>query len=249
MQLHTSTVNPSLTVSEIVRSDYRTADVFKRYGINYCCGGNFPLQEACVQKGLNLQEVEAALQQAIASITLSNNIQYGQWKPDFLIDYIINIHHAYLYQTLPALQAVLISFIEGHKKKYPELVSVQTIFMALADSLQVHIQNEDATIFPYLKQIINTYRRKESYGSLFVKTMRKPLNEIIQKEHKQITDLLMQLRVAARSYAIPDGACTNYQVILHKLKELDNDLVQHKHLENNILFPKVMDMEKELLQL
>jgi regulator of cell morphogenesis and NO signaling len=166
-----------------------------------------------------------------------------------LIDYIVNIHHAYLQQTLPGLQSTLTTFIEGHKKKFPELVQVLQVFTQLSTFLLTHNENEEATTFPYLKQIINTYRRKETYGSLFIKTMRKPLHEIIDKEHRQIMQLLIDLRTVTVNYTVPEHACTNYQVILHKLKELDADLVQHKHLENNILFPKVMEMEKELLHL
>lgn len=249
MQRQISPHNPSTTVSQIVRNNYRTSDVFKRYGINYCCSGNVDLQQACQNTGVSLQEIEGALQAASTITPLSHAIQFNQWKPDFLIDYIINIHHAYLHQTLPLLDANLTTYIEGHKKKYPELLNVLPPFKQLVQLLEINNKKEETAVFPYLKQLINAYNRKETYGSLFVKTMRMPLDHMLEKEHQKITDLLIQLRLLTNNYIIPADACTNYGVMFHKLAELDGDLVQHKHLENNILFPKVLEMEKELLQL
>lgn len=249
MQRQTPTVNIAFTVSEIVRNNYRTADVFKRYGINYCCSGNVPLADACQSKRINLQEIEVALQKAVTITPLSNTLQFDRWKPDFLIDYLVNIHHAYLHQTLPALEATLTTFIEGHKKKFPELVPVLPCFQQLVQLLQEHNAKEETAIFPYLKQLINAYNRKEAYGSLFVKTMRMPLDHILQNDHQKITQAVLQLRTSTQEYTIPANACTNYGVLLKKLEELDTDLVQHRHLENNILYPTVLEMEKELLQL
>ena len=249
MQRQTPTVNSSLTVSQIVRNNYRTADVFKRYGINYCCSGNVALLQACYNTGVNLQEIENALQQAITITPLSHAIQFDKWKQDFLIDYIVNIHHTYLQQTLPQFESTLITYIEGHKKKYPELLPLIPLFQELVQTLQSQNEKEENAIFPYLKQLINAYNRRETYGSLFVKTMRMPLDQMLGKEHQQITNLVLELRGATNNYIIPADACTNYNVILNKLAELDADLVQHKHLENNVLFPKVLEMEKQLLQL
>jgi regulator of cell morphogenesis and NO signaling len=249
MQRQTSTVNASFTVSEIVRSNYRTADVFKYYGINYCCGGNVTLEEACSLNTVNLPEITEALDKATSMAPSSAAIQYGVWKPEFLIDYLVNIHHAYLHQTLPTLSGTLVTFVEGHKKKFPHLAKLPLLFNQLAQLLKEQNEKEETAVFPYLKQLINAYNRKETYGSLFVKTMRLPLHHMLDKEHKQVSDLLLQIRKETQDYTVPENGCTNYGVIIHKLAELDADLVQHKHLENNFLFPKVLEMEKELLQL
>jgi regulator of cell morphogenesis and NO signaling len=102
-------------------------------------------------------------------------------------------------------------------------------------------------IFPYIKQVETTFRRKEIYGNLFVRTLRKPLNAV-EKEHAQISVLLDQLKSQANGYNFPEKACTNHQVIYHKLREFHDDMIQHKHLENNILFPKAIRLEQELLR-
>jgi regulator of cell morphogenesis and NO signaling len=109
------------TISDIVRSDYRTADVFKKHGINYCCSGQVSLQDACDVRSLDHVVITCELEEATRSVRLPNGLRFGEWKMDFLADYITNVHHAYLYQTLPVLESRVDSFIDGHKKKFGEL--------------------------------------------------------------------------------------------------------------------------------
>lgn len=236
------------TVSEIVRSDYRTADVFKKYGINYCCNGQVMFADACASNNLDQTEVIRHLELSTRTIYVPNNLQFDQWKIDFLIDYIVNVHHAYLYQVLPALEETLVAFVRNHEKDFQGLIRILEVFESLSALVIAHNKHEEEIIFPYIKQIDNAYRRKETYGSLFVKTLRKPFTGV-ENEHKKISDLLHQLRFFTNQYNFPNDACTNHRVVFYKLQEFDNDLTQHKHLENNILFPKVMEMERELLQL
>jgi regulator of cell morphogenesis and NO signaling len=237
------------TVRDIVVQDYRTADVFKKYGINYCCSGNVLLKEACLSLNVNMVELNKDLETATKTVHIPSTLQFDEWSLDFLVDYILNVHHSYTKKTIPVLTSQLNAFVNSHKKKYPELVKVQEQFNELAEMLTEHLQKEEETIFPYLKQIANTHKRKETYGSLFVRTLSKPLHKVLESEHTHITAMMKELRKLTGQYQFPEEACTNYQVIFHKLKEFDNDLVQHKHLENNILFPKALQIEKELLQL
>jgi len=237
------------TVSQIVRDDYRTADVFKKWGINYCCGGNVPLEEVCTLQKVDRAALDADLQLATRSFLLPSSTAFDQWPLAFLTDYITHVHHGYIRNVLPSLKNFLNSYVPGHLKKFPHLAAVQETFASLATELEEHTAREDESIFPYVKQIINTYNRREVYGNLFVRTMSKPLAETVQKDHSRIVFHLLRLRELTGMYAFAHDACTNYQVLYNKLKELDDDLVQHKHLENNILFPKVLEMEKSLLQL
>jgi regulator of cell morphogenesis and NO signaling len=241
-------LKPESFISEIVVSDYRTADVFKRFGINYCCSGQVSLEQACKTRGLDYAIVEEELFKATLNISISNNTLFSEWKVEFLIDYIINIHHAYLYQALPSLQLRLESFVEGHKKKYPELIHIAEVLAELSKFLLHHNHYEEEIIFPYIKQIDAAYRRKESYGNLFVRTLRKPLSNI-EREHEVINEHLRKLQLYTNNYLPPANACTNHQVIYHKLHEVYSDLIQHKHLERNILFPRAIEIEQQLLQL
>jgi regulator of cell morphogenesis and NO signaling len=244
------TRNTAATVSEMVREDYRIADVFRKWGINYCCGGNTALDEVCRLQSLDAGKVREDIQKAIQTLNISSALRFDDWSVDFLVDYITNVHHAYLRQVMPALQQLVSSsFIEGHKKQYPYLGKVLEVFEALTEEVMEHTQKEEESIFPYFKQISNAYNRKESYGALFVRTLSKPFDQIESVEHKRIAALLIALRNATNNYTFAANVCTNHQVIFHKLQELDADLVQHKHLENNVLFPKVRIMEQELRQL
>ncbi len=235
------------TIAEIVVSDYRTADVFKKHGLNYCCGGKIPFREACAIKNINASALIFELEEATRNIRLSNTIEFSSWSMEFLIDYIVNIHHSYLYTNLPLIETGLLSFVNSHKKQHPELENILAVFTEIASVLIQHNREEEEEIFPYIKQMANTFRRRETYGSLFVKTLGKPLYTF-EKQHAVIADLLQEMRRLTNNYEFPGNACTNHQVMFRKLHELDNDLVQHKHLENNILFPKAIAMEQNLLQ-
>jgi regulator of cell morphogenesis and NO signaling len=190
--------------------------------------------------------VIAELDEATRDIRLPNNLKFADWKLSFLADYIQHVHHDYLYQNLPALETALTSFIAGHKKKFPQLEELSEIFNELSAILLVHIKHEDEIILPYIRQIEAAFRRNESYGNLLVKTLRKPVGNI-EKEHKEIAELLKKLRAASSDFHFPDNACTNHQVIFYRLQEFYDDMIQHMHLENNILYPKVKEIEQQLL--
>jgi regulator of cell morphogenesis and NO signaling len=235
------------TISDLVKKDYRTADVFRKYQLSYCCSGNIPLKSACEAKGIDIEEVSADLRRSTRDFGFSNNLPFDEWTADFLIDFITHVHHAYLYKTLPALSATLESFTVGHQAKYPELTTVTALFSRLSGILMQHNRHEDEIIFPYIKQINLAYRKKEPYGNLFVRTLRKPLHNI-EKEHLRIQDLLSELQLLTNHFTAPGAACINYQVIYKKLEELYKNLIQHKYLEDEVLFPKAIAIEQNILQ-
>jgi regulator of cell morphogenesis and NO signaling len=240
--------NFNKTVSDIVRADYRTADVFKKYGIGYCCSDREFLLETCTVKNLDYNKILEELGLATRNVVVPNTLQFSQWKIDFLVDYIVNVHHAYMHSAIPCIENSLVSFIEEHKRKYPELNSVLFLFRELSILLMKHSRHEEEIIFPYIKQIESTHRRREVYGNLFVRTLRKPLSHI-EKDHEVIFSVLREIRSLTDNYTCPETACASQFAICHKLEEFHNDMVQHTYLEDDILFPRAIEMEKELLQL
>lgn len=236
------------SVSELVRHDYRTSDVFKKYGINFCCGGQLSLQEACMQKSIDQELLLNELKEATRTIHISNALPFAQWPLGFLIDYIIHVHHAYQKMALPSIESSLTAFVEGHKNKFPGLKELAQYFHQLAAIILPHNLQEEEIIFPYIRQIENTYRRKEIYGNLFVRTLRKPLAGT-DAAHTEISAILKQIQTHTHNYTCPVNACTNHQVVFAKLREFHEDMEQHNHLENTILFPRAIEMESELLQL
>jgi regulator of cell morphogenesis and NO signaling len=235
------------TVADIVRSDYRTADVFKKYGIDYCLA-NERLLETCAAQNLDYNSILKELEAATKTITISNSLHFWEWKVGFLIDYIINVHHAYMHMAAPALENYLVSFVENHKKSYPEVNKILFLFRELSVLILTHSRHEEEIIFPYIRQIESTHRRKETYGNLFVRTLRKPLSNI-EKEHEVIMSVLKEIQGLTNNYTSPLNACADLSAIHHKLEEFHSDMLQHTYLEDHILFPKAIEMEKELLQL
>jgi regulator of cell morphogenesis and NO signaling len=236
------------SLKEIVEMDYRAAEVFKKFNLSFCCSGNMSLKSACESKQLNYEVMLNELSDATRNIQVSNQLPFHSWKIDFLIDFIIHIHHEYIYQTMPALNLSLQSFSVGHSAKYPEFIRIAELFDQLSNVLTVHNRHEDEIIFPYIKQMDAAYRRKEVYANLFVRTLRKPLHNI-EREHEQIGELMNGLQVATGQFSFSVQACSSYQVLIQKLKEFHENLVQHKFLENRILFPKAIAVEQQLLQL
>jgi regulator of cell morphogenesis and NO signaling len=234
-------------VTDIVRQDYRTASVFRKYDIDFCCGGKWPLGLVCETKGLDFDKLKTELKSAIRPIKLSNTLQFDKWDIDFLTEYIINIHHCYLRDSLPQIKERLTHFAKTHTKQYSYLPELLTQFDNLYNEFFPHLDHEEKVLFPYIIQIAHAYQSKESYASLLVKTLRKPVEKIMLDEHESVAKILHSFRHLTHNYTLPEKACVSHQVTFSLLKELDNDFVQHLYLENQILFPKVIAMEKELL--
>ncbi|WP_276502617.1 DUF542 domain-containing protein [Terrimonas pollutisoli] len=240
-------INDESVVTDLVMQDYRTSYIFRKYGIDYCCGGKMPLQMACSIHGLDIDLIKYELTEIIRNIQVSTFTDFRAWNTDFLVDYLINVHHAYLLKTFPDLIETLDRFVAGHKLKYPFLGQLLETVYKLRDDLLPHLEHEEKIIFPYIKQIAHAYENNESYASLLVKTLRKPIETMMTQEHEYISKYLHSLRELTNNYTSPANACVSHKVSFLKLKELDDDLVQHLFLENEILFAKTIQMEKELL--
>lgn len=236
-------------VTDIVIQDYRTSSVFRKYGIDYCCGGKLPLQMVCEMRGLDTELIKKELSDAIRTIQVSNSTNFNNWSVDFLVEYIINVHHSYLINNFPDIVDTLERFVEGHRSKYPYLCELMDSLLELRDDLLPHLDQEEKIIFPYIRQIAHAYDNHEPYAALLVRTLRKPVENMMNHEHDQIGKYLHRLRSLTTNYTPASNACISHKVSFSKLKELDNDLVQHIHLESNILFPKAIAMEKEMLAL
>lgn len=241
-------IDPNSSVADIVTKDYRAADVFRKYDIEYCCGGKYPLTIACQMKGVSEEEVIRELEEAVRELNSSNTLSFNEWHIDFLTDYIVNVHHQYMRKALPRLKDYVDRFADGHRKKFNYLDELQQIISQLQRSFIPHLAEEEEIIFPYIRQIGHAYYSRESYASLLVRTLRKPVEDIMNHEHFTTAKTLRRMRELTGNYTPPENACLSHKVTFHKMREVDNDLTQHIHLENNILFPKAIAMEKELLE-
>ena len=241
-------IETSSFVTDIVIHDYRTADVFRKYDIDFCCGGKWPLDIVCQNKNLNTEEVISDLQKIVTQSSSNAAIDFDSWDVDFLVDYIYNIHHRYLKKALLETREQVDRFLYEHRKKFPELGEIETIMNEFMKEIPPHMKQEEEIFFPYIKQIHHAYKHRESYARLLIRTLRKPIEEVMLKEHETTGSKLNRLRKITNNYTPPEKACITHKITFAKLKELDKDLVQHIHLESNILFPKAIKMEQELLE-
>ncbi len=241
------TINDTMTVKDIVLNDFHTADVFYKNNIEFCCGGKWPLEMACKAKNLDITAVIKELKIATCQVQVSNDLNFHNWSTGFLIDFIINVHHEYLRHNLPIALAYVSRFMEGHLKNFPWLKSMEDILIRLENELLPHLQEEEESLFPYIKQVSTAYHQKLPYAKLLVKTLRKPLVATLQKEHELLRCILHQMRELTSDFSTPENACITHKVSIFKLKELYNDLTLHLYLENEILFPRAIAIENELL--
>lgn len=248
MFTHIYKIEPFSFVTDIVTRDYRTADIFRKYEIDYCCGGKWSLDIICQNKHLDTGNIIKELNNVMWQATSNAAIDFDSWNIDFLADYILNVHHSYLKKAVPETKEQVNKFLEEHRKKFPGLEEIEVVLNRFLKEFPPHMQQEEEIFFPYIKQIYHAYINRESYAKLLIRTLRKPLEEVMQKEHENTGANLHRLRMITANYTPPENACMTHKITFAKLEELDKDLVQHIHLESNILFPKAIKMEQELLQ-
>ena len=228
------------TVATIVSENYKSADVFKKYGIDFCCGGGVSVAEICRKKNLDYSTVEKELL-AIDSQDLMSH-DFNNWGLDFLIDYIINTHHKYVSGNIPLIAQYSAKVAKVHGENYPENKTINTLFIEVANELIQHMQKEERILFPYIKLLVKANIENTDPPSPPFGTVQNPIS-MMEHEHENAGDIFKRIAELSNNFTTPDGACNTYKVLYAKLKEFESDLHQHIHLENNILFPKAIKLE------
>ncbi len=243
VQMRKNDLQSGETVGEIAAKDLRKAEVFKKYGIDFCCGGKKSLKQACEEKGLDVAIVEAELENPAPAVQPAND--FNRWEADFLADYIYNQHHIYYYNEMPVIKGLLTKVMQHHGSNHPELKYLYSLFSQLVQELDTHFMREEKVVFPFIKALVLAKKT----GNFEVLNSQPSLTEpiqIMEVDHEAAGGILADMKKLAGDYNPPADACNSYQYLYKKLKELDEDLHQHIHLENNILFPKALKLEKEL---
>ncbi|MBV5341079.1 MAG: iron-sulfur cluster repair di-iron protein [Deltaproteobacteria bacterium] len=242
MQESTLQANYSLniTIGEIVAADYRTAKVFETHGIDFCCGGKVALSAICQEKGINpdalLWEIEEIKREQI-----DRSQNYTSWELPFLVDYIVNTHHAYLKENDVKIAIYARKIAEVHGAHHPEVVEIATIFEKIAADMAAHLREEEEVFFPAIKRA-DAERKTGNAASEGDCNVIKDSLEQLSREHKEIGDAIHAIRHLSKDYAIPKDSCNTFMITYKKLKEFEDDLHKHVHLENNILFPKASQL-------
>jgi regulator of cell morphogenesis and NO signaling len=233
------------TLGEIAAKDLRKAEVFKKYGLDFCCGGKKTVKEACAEKGIDVTKVEQELQNSDKTSFTARPLPYNDWSLDFLADYIVNTHHSYVKKTIPDIRNYAAKVAKVHGAHHPELLRINQLAQEVCDEMSSHMVKEETVLFAYVKQLVaakNTGGGKVQFGNL--QTVETPIN-MMEMEHEQVGGNMDEIRKISNNYQLPQDACASYSFLFKTLDEFENDLHIHVHLENNILFPKALDLEKE----
>jgi regulator of cell morphogenesis and NO signaling len=231
----------TLTVRDIALEQPTSIRVFEHFGIDYCCGGRKPLAEACNANNLSIDEVLAALE-AAASTAAPLPVDWSQATLRRLIDHIVATHHAYVKRELPRLAELAQKVVNRHGDTQPHLLELQKVIAQLDDELTHHLAKEENVLFPYIAGLEAALASGTTQPDACFGTVANPI-AMMTSEHDAAGALLAQIRGLSNHFTTPVGACPTYHAYYDGLKDFEQDLHQHIHLENNILFPRAIALE------
>lgn len=234
-------ITETQVIGELVAQDYRAAEVFSKYGIDFCCKGGLTLQAASDKKKIDLQALIKDLKE-ITRPEESTQSDYQAWPIDLLADYIEKRHHRYVVEKTPVIQQYLNKVCQVHGKAHPELAEILDNFNQSAQLLAAHMKKEELILFPYIRKMVLATEKElpvPHFGSV-----ENPI-AMMKEEHNVEGERFRRISELSNSYTPPVDACNTYRVTFSLLKEFEEDLHLHIHLENNILFPKAIRMETE----
>lgn len=234
----------NLTLAEIVTENVRAAIVFEEYGLDFCCKGNRGLKDACADKNIDVQKIVNELTNLSGDGNGKENPD--AWQLDFLIDYIINNHHQYVRRMIPVISLHADKVASVHGKNHPETLRIADLFLAVREELEMHMMKEERILFPQIKQMALNKRENSQLLPPQFGSIQNPIR-MMEYEHTSAGDALYQIRELSSNYTHPEDACNTFKALYSELKEFEEDLHKHIHLENNILFPKSIILEAELL--
>lgn len=232
------------TLGQIAAKDLRKAQIFKKYGLDFCCGGKKTVKEACKEKGLDVTKIEQELQQA-DKMPASRPLPYNDWSLDFLSDYIVNTHHSYVQKNLPDIRTYAEKVMEVHGNRHSELLPIYQLVEEVNAELTAHMVKEEKVLFPYIKELVAASNSAQPLHAAHFGSVQNPIN-MMEMEHEMVGKNLAQIRELTNNYSLPEDTCASYSLLYRMLDEFEEDLHLHVHLENNILFPKALEIEKKL---
>ncbi len=231
-------------VGEIVRYNFSTAHIFEANKIDFCCGGNISLGEAAEKAGIEAGNLITELSIALEKKDHDTDFIEGLSLTG-LSDYIIKTHHSYINKTVPFLLQKLQKLIDVHGENHPELRKVLSLFTAAASNLSAHMQKEELILFPNIQQM-EKYRLEGGSTPANIGLASSAINQM-EAEHQVEGDRFMNLSKITKGYEVPPDGCSTFEVTYKTLEEFEKDLHRHIHLENNVLFPKAIKLEKTIV--
>jgi len=232
---------PDMTLADIVTGDSRTATVFDRIGLDYCCHGHQTLRDAATDRGVPLSE----LIEQLANLGPRPDGASAPAATDdlaTLAQHVVNRHHRYARETIPTISAWLDKLVSRHGTRHPELASIQLAFEELAGELLNHMSKEEHLLFPYIEALAAAAKTGGPLPPSPFGTILNPIR-VMEQDHREAGDHMSHIRVWSQSYTPPADACRTYRLCYEALAQFEADLHQHVHLENHVLFPRAVALE------
>ena len=229
------------TIGEFVAEDFRAAQVFRKYKIDFCCKGDRTVEQACENKKYLAEDIYDELSN-VANLK-SGDIDFNSWPLDLLADYVEKTHHRYVEENSTVLLQYLNKLCKVHGDRHPELFEITSIFTEISGELAAHMKKEELILFPFIKKMVNAKQKGENIETPRFGTVESPV-AMMKHEHTVVGELFVKIDELTNNYQFPADACGTYQVTYKMLEDFEKDLHTHIHLENNILFPKAIELEK-----
>lgn len=230
------------SLAQIVKANHKTAAIFEKYNLDFCCKGKRSLEQACTEKALPVDQIISELQATANSCQVVAD--FNKMPLIQLADYIVLTHHKYVKEEMPQIFAYLQKIVSKHGDRHSELLKVFEAFTALKEEMEEHMKKEELILFPRIKAL-KRHTKEKSEWKVEVTYLQAPIS-MMEEEHDQAGRLLEEIRELTSNFTPPADACTTYRLSFAALQAFELDLHQHVHLENNILFPKTIELFKQI---
>jgi regulator of cell morphogenesis and NO signaling len=243
-EVNPSSSFPQRSLGELVTENTRAAAVFERFGLDYCCHGHQTLEDAAREQGVPIDQVVAALESLGAPTTGDRADEAASL--DQLTQLIVQRHHRYVRESTPTINAWLDKLVSRHGERHPELAQARDIFRQLGAEMAAHMAKEENILFPFIDALAAAERDGHRPAASPFGTIVNPVR-VMEADHAVAGDLLARLRTLTGGYEPPADACTTYRLCYSELARFEADLHRHVHLENNVLFPRALELEHTLV--
>jgi regulator of cell morphogenesis and NO signaling len=223
-------------VADIAAYHPRSIEVFERHGIDFCCGGRRPLGEACREHGAAVEAVAAEIVAAAAREVPEDRV-FTDAPLGALLDHVVSRYHATLREDLPRLGRMADKVAEVHGSRHPELRELADVYRGLREALGPHLTAEEERVFPAIRRLAEPGAEPEDVQAAL---------HGLEEEHDHAGTALARLRALSRGFVVPDDGCTTYRALYEGLARFERELHEHVHLENNVLFPRVVSLQAQV---
>lgn len=237
-------ITPDQSIGSIVAEDYRAAAVLTQRGIDFCCKGGRSVEEVCRTKGIDPAELTSEIEELLSRDTKPGE-DFKSWTMGRLVDHIEAVHHRYVEARIPVIAQYLDKLCKVHGDRHPELFDIAMEFAGCASAMSVHMKKEELVLFPFINQLEKAEREGTQPPTPHFGTVDNPVH-MMMEDHDAEGERFRRIAKLSANYTNPPDGCATYMTAMAMLKEFEEDLHLHIHLENNILFPRAVALEKQL---